>query len=128
MSAVSHNAAQRSAQLSYDNQSPPEDDELVDSLLHDFRNDAQKIAEADTLWAGTIDMSDADSALADLHRVEPSDLLGSDVLARLYRLARSCHEARDSELRDMAQDEADKQRREAEDMRGDYQAMSRDAA
>lgn len=121
-------AAQRSAQLAYDNASPPEDDALAESLLHDFRNDPAKIAEADASWSGGLDCdqySEIETALADLHGIDADKLIGSDALAAVLRLAKVCHEAREDVLSEMADEEAAKQRRDAEDMRADYAAMSR---
>lgn len=76
------------------------------ALVAQWLDDPEKCAEADTWTDGTQDgdhYSAVESALADLHRVAPSDLLGSEVLKRLYRLAKVHGEARESRLMEMAE-------------------------
>lgn len=48
-------------------------------------------------------------ALHALHRIEPDKLVGSDLLATLYRLAKVDHEAIEAQLQRMAEDEIDGQ-------------------
>ena len=94
-------------------------DELIDGLVADYRDDDAKLREAEEWvageWvAGLFDgdhYADLTLALHKLHRTEPSALLGSDVLATLYRLAKLHHDAIEAELRRMADDEL------AEDLR-----------
>ena len=79
--------------------------EREDDYMDTLHNDPKACAEADTWWAGSLDgdqYSEMESALADLHTVDATKLLDSDVLTRLYRLAKVCHEKRDAELRLMA--------------------------
>jgi hypothetical protein len=86
----------------------------------DTTHTPEQIAEADSRWSGCLDgsqYSDIESALADLHGVDPSDLLGSDLLTRLYRSAKACHELRARELAQMDEAAAEKAERESEDGR-----------
>lgn len=65
--------------------------------------------EADEWLDGTFDgdhYSEVERALADLHEVEPSNLLGSSVLERLYRLAKVHGEARKAKALELATDKA----------------------
>ena len=85
------------------------DDSLSAELFADYARCPNKIAEADADCDGMLDgttYTEMQAALADLHKVEPCDLLGSDVLARVYRLARVCGQAREERLREMAEDDA----------------------
>src|SRR3546814_10431267 len=91
MNHVAHNTAMRSAQRQHDNASPDDCDDLAEQIHSEYLTDADKCAEADANWSGTLDgsqYSDIETALADLHSVDPSDLLGSAGLARVYRLDR----------------------------------------
>lgn len=72
--------------------------------------DTDKIKEADEWCSGGLSVEhycELESAMADLHLIQPSDLLGSDVLAKLYSLAKQHHTARAAALRDMAETEVD---------------------
>ena len=53
--------------------------------------------------------SEVERALADLHEVEPSDLIGSAVLERLYRLAKVHGEARQAKALELATDMAERE-------------------
>src|SRR3546814_1647197 len=104
MNHVAHNTAMRSAQRQHDNASPDDCDDLAEQIHSEYLTDADKCAEADANWSGTLDgsqYSDIETALADLHSVDPSDLLGSDVLARVYRLAKVRSEEHTSELQSL---------------------------
>ena len=110
---------QRDAQVAYDRQSPPEDDyrlaERADELLAQYMDDPAMVAEADEYIQGSQHCSHYDameSALADLHTKDPADLLGSDLLRTLYRLAAVQHAARKARLSDMAHDQAERELRE----------------
>lgn len=50
--------------------------------------------------------SEVERALSDLHEVEPSNLLGSSVLERLYRLAKVHGEARKAKAYELAEHKA----------------------
>lgn len=50
--------------------------------------------------------SEVERALADLHEVDPSNLLGSSVLERLYRLAKVHGEARKAKAMERAEHKA----------------------
>lgn len=86
-------------------------DDLVLDLVAAYSRLPAKIAEAD-LWADGMQSGEhysaVERALADLHAVEPADLLGSDVLSRLYRLARVHAAARSEQIQIMAEAEADR--------------------
>lgn len=73
-------------------------EELVDIWL---REHAEKLREADDQASMDYEgdaYTDMQAALADLHGVEPDKLLGSDVLTRLYRLAKAADEKRMAHL------------------------------
>ena len=82
-----------------------DENELYEAILTDLLNDPVAIAEADEWNSGSFESStydEAESALADLAAVEPSDLLGTEVLARLYRVAKVFAGARLRRLEDVA--------------------------
>lgn len=88
-------------------------DEAIDELLDDPKWIEARKAEADEWAEGRLDGDQYDAmqpALADLHCVEPDGLLCTAVLERLYALAKICHDERMKHLRDMAEDEVDRQR------------------
>lgn len=78
----------------------------LDELAALLRKDESCCREAEQWLAGTFDgdhYTDLTLALHQLHHTDPSDLLGSDLLARLYRLARVEGEAMDRQLREQAE-------------------------
>lgn len=92
MSLVLHNEQQRTAQLAYDNQHPDHSEidlaEAANELLDN--NDVLRGIAADELafslsgdW-----FTDATAALIKLEVKRPDDLLGSQLLADLYQLAK----------------------------------------
>ena len=115
MSAVIRNQQLRAAAFAYDNAYPYDDAaearaERMDQMVMDYLADADKVAEADDWIDGCQSgehYSELERAMADLHAVHPSDLLGSDVLARLYQLAKVPGEARLAQLREMVQRECE---------------------
>ena len=113
MSAVIRNQQMRAAAFAYDNAYPYDDAaearaERMDQMVLDYMADADKVAEADDWIDGSQSgehYSELERAMADLHAVHPSDLLGSDVLVRLYRLAKVHGEARKDQIRLMVEQE-----------------------
>ena len=84
----------------------------IDSLVATYRRNPKKLAEAEEWAAGSFDSehySAVSLALHALHSVEPDKLLGSDLLATLYRLAKVDHAAIEAQLQRMAEDEVDGQ-------------------
>ena len=84
--------------------------ERMDSMVLDYMDDPAKVAEADDWIDGTQSgehYSELERAMADLDAVHPSDLLGSDVLARLYRLAKIHADARLAQIRLMVEQECE---------------------
>lgn len=84
--------------------------EAIDRLVDEYRADPKKLREAESWTAGSFDgehYTAVSLALHALHRIDPADLLGSDALANLYRLARVDHEAIEARLRDMAEEAYD---------------------
>lgn len=82
--------------------------EAVDRLVEEYRADPKKLREAEEWTAGSFDESHYTAvslALHALHRIDPADLLGSDALANLYRLAKADHDAIEAQLQRMAEDE-----------------------
>lgn len=106
-------------------------DERVEELLAEFCKDPKKIVEADEWVAGGQSgdhYSDVERALADLHGVEPSDLSESDLLTRLYGLAKVHGEAREKKLREMAEQQACDEFDSDEQARAEAAMDRRDAA
>ena len=86
-------------------------EEAVADLLVIYQADDDKRREAEEWTAGTFDGShytDLTLALHELHHTAPDRLLGSDLLMRLYRLAKDEAAALDAQLRSMAEAEYDK--------------------
>ena len=86
-------------------------EEAVADLLTIYQADDDKRREAEEWTAGTFDGShytDLPLALYELHHTAPDRLLGSDLLMRLYRLAKDEAAALDAQLRSMAEAEYDK--------------------
>ena len=84
--------------------------EAIDRLVDEYRADPKKLREAEEWTAGSFEDShytEVSLALHALHRIEPDKLLGSDVLATLYRLAKVDHEAIEARLWDMAEEAYD---------------------
>ncbi|MFG1448121.1 hypothetical protein [Xylella fastidiosa] len=91
---------------------PPKDDakeyfaEQVDARVQDYLSDPEKIEEADEWVAGTLSAAhykEMEIVLADLHALPSDQLIGSDVLARLYALAEVQGLARMEQLRILAE-------------------------
>lgn len=127
MTAYSHEH-----QRNIDNQCPPEDDgDLADAIYQEFLADPDKVAEADS-WNDGMQSgewySQVERTLGDLHGMDSETLPGSDLLATLFRLAKVPGGARESKLREMAADEAE--RRVAQSWNDAAEARSdfRDAA
>jgi hypothetical protein len=96
-----------------------------------FRADPAKLAEAEEWIGGTFDCDHYSAltlALYDLHTTHPSHLIGSDLLTRLYRLAKVEAAAMDAKLMEMAEDAAEELRKEMEEARSEARAVSREAA
>lgn len=92
------------------------DTEHLDGIVAKLRADDASLHEAEEWVAGSFDSdhyAEVTLALHALSRTEPADLLGSAVLANLYRLARIDHDAIEAELRRMAEDKADGMHRRA---------------
>ena len=83
-----------------------DENEMYDSILTDLLNDPAAIKAADEWNSGSFESStydEAQSALADLSGVDPSDLLGTEVLVRLYRVAKVFADARLARLQEVAE-------------------------
>ncbi|QPC03154.1 hypothetical protein IUD19_05485 [Xylella fastidiosa subsp. multiplex] len=93
---------------------PPKDDakeyfaEQVDARVQDYLSDPEKIEEADEWVAGTLSAAhykEMEIVLADLHDMPSDQLIGSDVLARMYALAQVQGLARLRQLHLLAEQE-----------------------
>lgn len=111
MSAVLRNIQIRAAAFVHDNAcdccNKPRDTR-IDALVRDYKSSPRAAARADEWTAGNQSpehYDELESAMADLHFTEPSDLLGSDLLTRLYRLAKLHGEARLAQFQEMAEQE-----------------------
>ena len=81
-------------------------DEAVAELADEYRQDDKKLRGAEEWVAGSFDGShytDVTLALHALHHTDPDRLLGSDLLARLYALARVEAAAIDEQIDSMAE-------------------------
>ncbi len=125
-----HTRNLQAAQRAYDNQSPDESGDSRDEWIADRRaelltaylRDRRKVEEAEAWTAGTLGDShytDVALALYDLAGVEPADLLGSGVLERLYRLAATQSAAIVDTLRGDAENRAELEWHEREEVRDD---------
>ncbi|KXB17743.1 hypothetical protein [Xylella fastidiosa] len=103
---------------------PPEDDfkeyfaERVDARVHEYLNNPDKLAEADE-WAADILSTEhykaMGSALADLYTFPSEQLIGSDILNRLYALAEVQGRVRLEQLQLLAEEDVEEDmRQEAE--------------
>lgn len=101
--------------------------EAIDRLVDEYRADPKKLREAEEWTAGSFDESHYTAvslALYALHSVDPDKLLGSDLLATLYRLAKVDHEAIEARLVEMAEDELTRFDNEAQEMRSEQRAAA----
>jgi hypothetical protein len=86
----------RAATANYENQEDPrfaleEREEIVAELAREYRDDEAQLREAESWVAGSFDgdhYTAVTLALHELHHTNAADLLGSDLLARLYALAK----------------------------------------
>ncbi|ALR02751.1 hypothetical protein [Xylella fastidiosa] len=103
---------------------PPEDDfkeyfaERVDARVQEYLNNPDKLAEADE-WAADILSTEhykaMGSALADLYTFPSDQLIGSDLLKRLYALAEVQERVRLEQLQLLAEEDVkEDMRQEAE--------------
>lgn len=105
---------------------PADPGNLIASLAADlaaqYRTDPAKCREAEQWVAGTLD-SDHYAELAltlhRLHHTAPSELAGTGLLTRLYRLAEVQADALDAQLLSMATAELQRQVDEAEEERSE---------
>lgn len=114
---MNRNDQLRAAAANYENQEDPRFDdafeEAVSALATEFRKDEAQLREAESMVAGTFDEGHYTAvtlALHELHHTDPSKLLGSDLLARLYALAKVEALAIDERLEVQARDFLDKGR------------------
>ena len=87
-------------------------EELIAARIEQMSDDPASLRAAEEWVAGTFDgqhYTDVTLALFALHETDPDKLPGSDVLTRLYRLARVEHEAMQKQLRTMAEAELDRE-------------------
>ena len=83
--------------------------EFIAERAAELVNTPEVLKEADEWNDGMQDgehYSAVERALADLHKVEPSDLLGSALLERLYALAKVHGEARAKKAQEIAEHKA----------------------
>lgn len=87
-------------------------DEYIAARVEEYADDPDSLRAAEEWTAGTFDgnhYTELTLALFAMHRTDPDKLPGSDVLTRLYRLARTEHDAMQQQLRLMAAEEWDKE-------------------
>lgn len=88
-------------------------DDRVEEIADDIAADPERVAEIDsdivTAWKSKDDPTEAFSALADMHNIEPMRLLGTDTLTRLYRLAKTFAAMRQDAIDQQARDEAERE-------------------
>ena len=106
MALLTNSDRARNAQRHLDDEEDPRIDqehqaEQALALSRSYRNDPEKLREAEEQTAGTFTgthYTEVSLALHKLHHTDPSDLIGSGVLEDLYRLARVEAAAIDAEL------------------------------
>ena len=101
--------------------------ERAAELADEYRDDPAKCREAEEWVAGTFEgdhYTEVTLALHRLHYTNPSDLMGTDLLTQLYRLAEVEAEAMDAKLLEMAEeaasDEALQAEQDAAEARAEY--------
>lgn len=85
-------------------------DERAEELAGLYAGQSAKQAEAHEWIDGTMDYewySAVERTLCDLHYCGAAELLGSDLLERLYRLARPIGEAFENKIGEMAREDAE---------------------
>lgn len=100
-----------------------------DQLL-DYRANPAKVREADEAWAGTLDgetYAEMERLFALLDRTDPSELMGSELLARMYRVARPCGAAQTAELHKLIEADEDARELDRLDQLTDRAVMGRAA-
>jgi hypothetical protein len=110
------------------NDDAPDTDERVAAALESLRSDRAKVREADEWMWGCQEgehYNEVESALADLHSIEPADLLASDLLTRLYQLAKLHGIAREERLIEMAQEEVERREQADREIAADLIEMDR---
>ncbi len=103
-------AAQYDNAHDWDRENAEARDEEIDALLADDSWRAARVTEADEWCDGTFEgehYSAVERALADLADVPAERLIGSDALATVLRLARVHADARERQLRVLAEREVD---------------------
>lgn len=110
------------------NDDEPDTDDSVAMVLETLRADSAKVREADEwMWGDQSGdhYNEVESALADLHSIEPADLLASDLLARLHQLAKLHGIAREERLIEMAREEVERREQADRDIAADLIDMDR---
>lgn len=85
-------------------------EERAEELAIQYNEDEPKRQNAREWIEGTMDgdwYSQVEAALIDLHSKPAADIAGSDLLERLYRLARPIGEAFDNKIGEMAREDAE---------------------
>lgn len=112
-------------------------EDRTDELLAEFRQNPDLIEAADVeagceWFGGWEPKAEVQALFAELHTKAPDDLIGSDLLTRLYRMARQAHTNREAQLRKLAEEHAEREdaqwQAESEEMRAFYRDQSRSAA
>lgn len=100
----------------YRNDDEPESDdriaERVEELEAEIAADRARVIALDVEQSELLDGEQYEAiftALADLDGKEPADLLGSDLLATLYRLAKPLAAMREQAITEAAQDQAERE-------------------
>ena len=105
--------------------------ERAAELADEYRDDPAKCREAEEWVAGTFEgdhYTEVTLALHRLHYTDPSDLMGTDLLTQLYRLAKVEAAAMDARLLEMAEEAASDELRQAGEEAAEARAEARAAA
>lgn len=105
--------------------------ERAAELADEYRDDPAKCREAEEWVAGTFEgdhYTEVTLALHRLHYTDPTDLMSTDLLTQLYRLAEVEAAAMDAKLLEMAEEAASDEVRQAEEDAAEARAESRAAA
>lgn len=91
-----------------------EDDRIeqrVEELVEDWQKEPSKLMEASerVYEGGMLDLTEVIDALASLNGMDTEKMVGSDAFARVLRAAANCERERDTELKEIAEEQAQKE-------------------
>lgn len=106
---------------------PDDDSEAWSGAFDELRSDPDAVRKADEWVRGTQDGEHYDEleiAMADLHEMDPNKLIGSDLLTKLYRLAKPHGESRRDRLIKMAKEIVEREKNMADEARSETRGLA----